>query len=35
MGSAKAAAVTVVLQCAIAWVVAFLVRLLGTLVGLS
>ena len=35
MGSAKAAAVTVALQCAIAWVVAFLVRLLGTLVGLS
>ncbi len=35
MGSAKAAAVTVVLQCAIAWMVAFLVRLLGTLVGLS
>ena len=35
MGSAKAAAVTVVLQCAIAWAVAFLVRLLGTLVGLS
>ena len=35
MGSARAAAVTVVLQCAIAWVVAFLVRLLGTLVGLS
>ena len=35
MGSAKAAAVTVILQCAIAWVVAFLVRLLGTLVGLS
>ncbi len=35
MGSAKAAAVTVVLQCAIAWVVAFLVRLLGTLVGLN
>ena len=35
MGSAKAAAVTVVLQCAIAWVVAFLVRLLGMLVGLS
>ena len=35
MGSAKAAAVTVVLQCAIAWVVAFLIRLLGTLVGLS
>ena len=35
MGSAKAAAVTVILQCAIAWMVAFLVRLLGTLVGLS
>ena len=35
MGSAKAATVTVVLQCAIAWMVAFLVRLLGTLVGLS
>ena len=35
MGSAKAAAVTVALQCAIAWAVAFLVRLLGTLVGLS
>ena len=35
MGSAKAAAVTVALQCAIAWVVAFLVRLLGTLVSLS
>ena len=35
MGSAKAAAVTVVLQCAIAWMVAFLVRLLGTLVGLN
>ena len=35
MGSAKAAAVTVILQCAIAWMVAFLVRLLGMLVGLS
>ena len=34
MGSGKAAAVTVATQCGIAWVVAFLVRLLGGLFGL-
>ena len=33
MGSAKAAAVTVALQCAIAWVVAFLVRCIGLVFG--
>ena len=35
MGSAKAAAVTVVTQCAIAWVVALAVRLIGSLFGLA
>ena len=34
MGSGKAAAVTVITQCGIAWIVAFLVRLLGSLFGL-
>ena len=33
MGSARAAAVTVVSQCAIAWVVAFLVRCVGLIFG--
>ena len=33
MGSARAAAVTVVVQCAIAWVVAFIVREIGLLMG--
>lgn len=33
MGSARAAAVTVVVQCAIAWVVAFIVREIGLLIG--
>ena len=35
MGSGKAAFVTVVTQCGIAWIVAFVVRLLGTLFGLA
>ena len=34
MGSTKAAAFTVLTQCAIAWVVAFLVRCLGLIFGL-
>ncbi len=34
MGSGRAAAVTVITQCGIAWIVAFLVRLLGSLFGL-
>ena len=34
MGSGKAAAVTVITQCGIAWIVAFLVHLLGNLFGL-
>ena len=34
MGSARAAAVTVVTQCAIAWVVAFAVRCIGLVFGL-
>ena len=33
MGSARAAAVTVVVQCAIAWVVAFIVREIGLFMG--
>ena len=33
MGSARAAALTVVSQCAIAWVVAFLVRCIGLVFG--
>ncbi len=35
MGSGKAAFVTVVTQCGIAWIVAFVVRILGTLFGLA
>ena len=35
MGGKGAALLTVFLQCAIAWLVAFLVRLLGTLAGLA
>lgn len=35
MGSGKAAFVTVVTQCGIAWIVAFAVRILGTLFGLA
>ena len=33
-GSARAAALTALTQCAIAWVIAFLVRCLGSLFGL-
>ena len=33
-GSARAAALTALTQCAIAWVIAFLVRCLGSLLGL-
>ena len=33
MGSARAAALTVASQCAIAWVVAFLVRCIGLVFG--
>ena len=35
LGSARAAAATVLIQCGIAWVTAFLVRCLGLLFGLS
>ena len=35
MGGTKAAAVTVILQCAIAWGVAFLVHVAGLLIGLA
>ena len=35
MGGVKAAAATVVLQCGIAWAVAFLVRCAGLALGLA
>ena len=35
MGGAKAAGLTVVLQCVIAWIVAFAVHLVGVLFGLA
>ncbi len=35
MGGVKAAAATVVLQCGIAWAVAFLVRCVGLALGLA
>ena len=35
MGGAKAAGLTVVLQCLIAWIVAFAVHLVGVLFGLA
>ena len=35
MGGAKAAGLTVVLQCVIAWIVAFVVHLVGVLFGLA
>ena len=35
LGSARAAAATVLIQCAIAWVMAFLVRSVGLLFGLA
>ena len=35
LGSARAAAATVLIQCGIAWVMAFLVRCVGTLFGLA
>lgn len=35
LGSARAAAATVLIQCAIAWVMAFLVRCVGMLFGLA
>lgn len=35
MGGAKAAAATVVVQCLIAWIVAFLVHLAGMVIGLA
>ena len=35
MGSRWAAAIVVILQCVIAWLVAYVVHLLGTLLGLS
>ena len=35
MGSARAAFVVVVLQCAIAWIVAFIVHAIGMLFGLA
>lgn len=35
MGGAKAAAATVIIQCLIAWLVAFLVKIVGMLLGLA